>query len=564
MHSRNNTGKEHTSNTTSNHMSDTTDKGGTLMRPSMKPQRAWMAQSVPEITADWKAYETLKDMVMQTAEGGERKREETVVPSPDASRVSGVGEAKGMEWALPGHHRAPAMLPIAGIAPVALIPEEGGVMGHAPPHQGSSPTAVSSRRPSASSQSTHVGEVAGRVHPVGEEHELEGEATVINTPVMGRVTRDPGVTGSDAAGSIMTAAPTVSMEGGSSRTSTQTPSIDGPGRMDMPFRTKSESTTAASETSPSLMSASGVDMGRTRVGDWLIGKTIGEGSSGKVKLATHSVTGQQCVVKAVRRPRQPAAASALSLNRELTPEEREVIHKFHKRELYMLREAVIGMSLHHPNIVHLHASYLGENHFYCFFDYMEGEDLVDYITRQGRLKEKRARSIFRSLIAAVEFAHRHHIVHRDLKLENIRYDERTNTTKLLDFGFATYWREVSFLHTNCGSPCYAAPEIYDHKAYQGPEIDVWSLGICLYGAITGGLPFDGPSFTILAQRVKRCDIYYPAYLSSGALYLWGVLVAWRTNKKLAHRHQASAVPHAGGTAGGPGAPARDHAACMGE
>jgi serine/threonine protein kinase len=202
--------------------------------------------------------------------------------------------------------------------------------------------------------------------------------------------------------------------------------------------------------------------GRKQVGDWLIGRTIGEGSSGKVKLATHQVTGHECVVKAVRRPRKPTLllrAAAVTSN-PLAPvgpavvygdggggggappstslpvggkalqaqahiiseqqqpqqqpeeeqEQEDALQKFHKRELYMIREAVIGMSLHHPNIVHLNSAVLGQNHFYCFFDYMEGEDLVDYITRHGRLKEKRARSIFRALVSAVEFTHRNHIV----------------------------------------------------------------------------------------------------------------------------------------------------------
>jgi serine/threonine protein kinase len=54
------------------------------------------------------------------------------------------------------------------------------------------------------------------------------------------------------------------------------------------------------------------------------------------------------------------------------------------------------------------------------------------------------------------------VVHRDIKLENIRYNEITGEVKILDFGFATFYGP-DFLTTNCGSPCYAAPEIYDNK-----------------------------------------------------------------------------------------------------
>ncbi len=77
----------------------------------------------------------------------------------------------------------------------------------------------------------------------------------------------------------------------------------------------------------------------------------------------------------------------------------------------------------------------------------------------------------------VEYAHRNHVVHRDIKLENIRYNSVTGTVKILDFGFATFYTAEQALITNCGSPCYAAPEIYDNKPYDGPLVDVWSLGV---------------------------------------------------------------------------------------
>jgi serine/threonine protein kinase len=51
---------------------------------------------------------------------------------------------------------------------------------------------------------------------------------------------------------------------------------------------------------------------------------------------------------------------------------------------------------------------------------------------------------------------------------------------MLDFGFATFYTVDTLLNTNCGSPCYAAPEIYDSKSYLGPEVDVWSLGVRVF------------------------------------------------------------------------------------
>ena len=153
------------------------------------------------------------------------------------------------------------------------------------------------------------------------------------------------------------------------------------------------------------------------------------------------------------------------------------LSKVYKRELYMIREATLGIMLEHPNIVKLYHAVLGENHFYCFFEWVEGEDLVDYITRKGPLSEVQSRRIFRQVLSAIEYAHRNHVVHRDIKLENIRYNSKSDQVKVLDFGFATFFTGENLLETNCGSPCYAAPEIYDNKAYSGTASDVWSLGV---------------------------------------------------------------------------------------
>lgn len=67
----------------------------------------------------------------------------------------------------------------------------------------------------------------------------------------------------------------------------------------------------------------------------------------------------------------------------------------------------------------------------------------------------------------------------------IRASEEAHTcitahAKLLDFGFSTFFMDSKTLSTNCGSPCYASPEIYDNRPYKGPEIDIWSLGVSFF------------------------------------------------------------------------------------
>ena len=137
-----------------------------------------------------------------------------------------------------------------------------------------------------------------------------------------------------------------------------------------------------------------------KIGQWILGKTIGEGSSGKVKMAMHSTTKEKCVVKAVRRPKVP--------NSHDQPISSDVIGRIHKRELLMIREAALGVVMNHPNIVRLHSTALGTNHFYCFFEYVSGYDLVDYITQLGRLSEHESRVIFRQMVSAIGISFRIH------------------------------------------------------------------------------------------------------------------------------------------------------------
>lgn len=127
---------------------------------------------------------------------------------------------------------------------------------------------------------------------------------------------------------------------------------------------------------------------------------------------------------------------------------------------------------------------------YLVLEYVEGGELFDHITANGRLSEPEAVRIFRQLIAGLSYCHRFNICHRDLKPENILMD-RNHNIKIVDFGMAALQPANKWLTTSCGSPHYASPEVIRAEQYRGDKADIWSCGVILFAMLTGTLPFDG-------------------------------------------------------------------------
>ncbi|EUC34015.1 hypothetical protein COCVIDRAFT_15083 [Bipolaris victoriae FI3] len=237
-------------------------------------------------------------------------------------------------------------------------------------------------------------------------------------------------------------------------------------------------------------------------GTWALGKTIGAGSMGKVKLAKNVETGEQAAVKIVPRQSQDQHQSAADRERA-----------DHSKEVRTAREAAIVSLLSHPYICGMKDVVRTNFHWYMMFEFVNGGQMLDYIISHGRLKEKQARKFARQIASALDYCHRNSIVHRDLKIENILIS-KMGDIKIIDFGLSNLFSPRNQLKTFCGSLYFAAPELLQAKQYTGPEVDVWSFGIVLYVLVCGKVPFDDQSMPQLHAKIKKGHVDYPPWLST--------------------------------------------------
>ncbi|KAG8136471.1 hypothetical protein E2320_005052 [Naja naja] len=226
-----------------------------------------------------------------------------------------------------------------------------------------------------------------------------------------------------------------------------------------------------------------------RVGFYDIERTLGKGNFAVVKLARHRVTKTQVAIKIIDKTRLDSS---------------------NLEKIY--REVQIMKLLNHPHIIKLYQVMETKDMLYIVTEFAKNGEMFDHLTTRGHLNEHEARKKFWQILSAVEYCHSHHIVHRDLKTENLLLDANMNI-KLADFGFGNFYKSGEPLSTWCGSPPYAAPEVFEGKEYEGPYLDIWSLGVVLYVLVCGSLPFDGPNLPSLRQRVLEGRFRIPYFMS---------------------------------------------------
>ncbi|XP_052598741.1 sperm motility kinase 2B-like [Peromyscus californicus insignis] len=215
-------------------------------------------------------------------------------------------------------------------------------------------------------------------------------------------------------------------------------------------------------------------------------KTLGRGGFAEVKLAYHRFTSTLVAVK--------------------------VLQKENKWCLAVNPEVNIMKMINHPNIISLVQVIESEKKIYLIMEVFAGKQLYQYVGKAGHLEEDRARGIFRQILSAVSYCHEHGIIHRDLKPDNIMVDRKGNV-KIIDFGLGAQVRPGEKLSFYCGVYKFAAPEFHLRRLYDGPKVDIWTLGVVLYFMVVGKVPFDAVTLPELRHQIVNANYTVPLDMS---------------------------------------------------
>jgi serine/threonine protein kinase len=226
------------------------------------------------------------------------------------------------------------------------------------------------------------------------------------------------------------------------------------------------------------------------IGPYAVRGTIGTGAFSIVKLCYRSDDSQFYACKIISR--------SVVIERDLLTR--------------LQHEVAINRKLHHPGIVATTDLMQDSDNFYLFMEFCPNGELFQHIVERRRLSEDDAKSIMLQLFDALLHIHSMDVVHRDLKPENILFDQFGHI-KISDFGLAHLAAPDALCHTQCGSPCYASPELLSGRPYDARMNDTWSTGVILFAMVTGELPWTQRNQTELFAQIRRGEYHVPSYVS---------------------------------------------------
>jgi len=175
---------------------------------------------------------------------------------------------------------------------------------------------------------------------------------------------------------------------------------------------------------------------KDRIKNYQIGKVIGEGTFGKVRMGLHIPTDEKVAIKILEKKKMIEAADIERVAREIR----------------------ILKKLKHPHVIQLYEILETKQQLFLITEYATKGELFNYIVSKRRLDEKEACRFLQEILSGTEYLHKVSVVHRDLKPENLLLDSNYSI-KIIDFGLSNTYKRGENLKTACGSPCYAAPEV---------------------------------------------------------------------------------------------------------
>ena len=252
---------------------------------------------------------------------------------------------------------------------------------------------------------------------------------------------------------------------------------------------------------------------KSKLDDFHLIKTLGEGAFGKVMLAKHLQESNYYAIKILEKPE-------IAMHEEF--------------QLAFLERDVLAMGSKSRFLTNLHSSFQTTDHIFLVMEYQNGGDLMFHMIQEGRFTEERSRFYTAELVLAFLFLHSNGIIYRDLKLENVMLTAEGHV-KLADFGMIKE-NMINGATTNtfCGTPTYLAPELLTGLPY-GASVDWWSLGVLLYQMMSGRSPFDHDDNEMLYKLIQYRQVLIPSSFSQEAQYIIRALLQKNPDNRLGCR-----------------------------